>query len=228
MSAISNPLNGHNDIIHSVMSYLKPKDLGRCAQVCKLWLRLSEDKSLWKQLWLNISEVSLLENEELSKWTIIKHIKHSAVSFEEVMAKVVKFAETVPLHENARFIAKFPLIGGAEITLDIRPYNIPEGQEIKNQDHCCLIKDLKTSVDDLEHFRRDLLNCMYHVFNKKNEPKPRTYIDATCVIPNVVMSSSSATVYPTATENSSRRIIVISSAVSLAAIAAYFLLKKRN
>ena len=47
-------LNGLPDeILLKLFSYLRPKDLGRCLQVCKWFNQISKDESIWKNIIIN-------------------------------------------------------------------------------------------------------------------------------------------------------------------------------
>ena len=42
-----------DEILLKLFSYLQPKDLGRCLQVCKRFNQIAKDESIWKNIIIN-------------------------------------------------------------------------------------------------------------------------------------------------------------------------------
>lgn len=184
MSVSTDPLSFNDAIGLHILSFLDPNDLGRCAQVSKGWKRLSDDNVLWKQTWDKISNMPRPAGEECLKGTIIKLC---AVSFEQIIAKVMKFAKTVPLHEIRHFSVFFPLMNETQISVHVGRGDVQPDQQASSGGYCVLVKDLKMHPSYLIHFEKDISDKISQLFNGKRGAESKFFVKTRCDLPGMTV-----------------------------------------
>lgn len=96
------------DMSIQIFSHLDPQDLARCEQVSKRLRIISNDKILWEQIRERMFPETAVPSDSSAKKCVVDYIKDSVYSFDEIVARIAKFASKVRLNQIGRFTCAFP------------------------------------------------------------------------------------------------------------------------
>lgn len=102
-----------SDVDNIILSYLEPQDLGRIAQVSKMWQIPASSNEIWKNFFPNIK----LQNG----LTFKQHFNEKGfVSLNELIKRIEIFKAEIPLNGNGEFRCHFPKNCNCYISIKIR------------------------------------------------------------------------------------------------------------
>ncbi len=129
-----------DEVKHLILWNLDAKSLGNCCRVSKQFNKLSSHDDLWKALF---PEVSFPNGTSAKKYLDA----HAVTSEDEIVQRIQKFVDKVPLNKIGSFKAICPFNPGCEVTVEIG-YGILDSSKENLQEICLVMKKLKGPDND--------------------------------------------------------------------------------